>query len=176
MRWLKDRISALYCKIVKERKSAEFIARGWALGVFIGSVIPFGVQIYIAVPLSFLLKGSKIGALTGTLISNPLTILFLYPAQCWAGSRLLGRSLSWNSVTEALRDVLTQQDWSSLSNLSGHLVASFFAGGLMLAAIVTPITYFCVYFLVRNYRRVRGIPEVHERVSQGRENRKEEEG
>ena len=162
MPWLKSKLAALYAKIVKERKSAEFIARGWALGVFIGSVIPFGIQVYIALPLSFLLKGSKIGAVTGTLISNPLTILFLYPAQCWAGSRLLGKDLSWGAVEEALRGVLLQQDWSSLSQLSGHLVASFFAGGLILAAISTPCAYFGVLHLVRNYRRVRGIPDVRE--------------
>ena len=162
MRWLKAKLSELYDKIVKERKSAEFIARGWALGVFVGSVIPFGIQIYIALPLSFLLKGSKIGALTGTLISNPLTILFLYPAQCWMGSRLLGKDISWEAISDAMKGVLTQQDWSSLSQLSGHLVTSFFAGGLMLAAVCTPLTYFFVLHLVRNYRRVRGIPDVRE--------------
>ena len=162
MHWLKAKLSALYDKIVKERKSAEFIARGWALGVFVGSVIPFGIQIYIAVPLSFLLKGSKIGALTGTLISNPLTILFLYPTQCWAGSRLLGKDISWETISEAMKGVLKDQDWSSLSQLSGHLVTSFFAGGLLLAAIFTPLTYFFVLHLVRNYRRVRGIPDVRE--------------
>ena len=162
MHWLKAKLAALYDKIVKERKSAEFIARGWALGVFVGSVIPFGIQIYIALPLSFLLKGSKIGALTGTLISNPLTILFLYPAQCWMGSRLLGKDISWAAISEAMKGVLTHQDWSSLSQLSGHLVTSFFAGGLMLAAVFTPLTYFFVLHLVRNYRRVRGIPDVKE--------------
>ncbi len=163
MCWLKERINSLYFRIVKERKSAEFIARGWALGVFIGSVIPFGIQIYIALPLSILLRGSKIGAITGTLISNPLTILFLYPAQCWAGSRLLGRDVSWEKISEAMKGVLSQQDWSSLSQLSGHLVTSFFVGGLILAAIATPVTYFVVLSLVKNYRRVRGIPEVHEK-------------
>ena len=162
MHWLRARLSSLYGKIVRERRSAEFVARGWALGVFVGSVIPFGVQIYIALPLSFLLKGSKIGALTGTLISNPLTILFLYPAQCWIGSRLLGRDISWEAISEAMKDVLTQQDWSSLSQLSGHLVTSFFAGGLILAAVATPLAYFTVLSLVRNYRRVRGIPDVRE--------------
>ena len=162
MHWLKAKLAALYDKIVKERKSAEFIARGWALGVFVGSVIPFGIQIYIAVPLSFLLKGSKIGALTGTLISNPLTILFLYPAQCWMGSRLLGKDISWDAISEALKGVLSHQDWSSLSQLSGHLVTSFFAGGLLLAAFFTPLVYFIVLHLVRNYRRVRGIPDVRE--------------
>ena len=162
MRWLRERLSSLYAKIVKERKSAEFIARGWSLGVFVGSVIPFGIQIYIALPLSILLKGSRIGALTGTLISNPVTILFLYPAQCWVGSRMLGKDVSWGAISEAMKDVLTQQDWSSLSKLSGHLVTSFFAGGLLLAAIATPAVYFAVLHLVRNYRRLRGIPEVQE--------------
>lgn len=162
MHWLKKRLSTLYYRIVRERKSAEFIARGWALGVFIGSVIPFGIQIYIALPLSILLKGSKVGALTGTLISNPLTIIFLYPWQCWIGSRLLGRNISLADVTTAMKEVISQQDWSSLSKLSGHLVTSFFAGGLILAAIATPLAYFIVLTLVRNYRRVRGIPDVQE--------------
>lgn len=162
MHWLKKRLSTLYYRIVRERKSAEFIARGWALGVFIGSVMPFGIQIYIALPLSILLKGSKVGALTGTLISNPLTIIFLYPWQCWIGSRLLGRNISLADVTTAMKEVISQQDWSSLSKLSGHLVTSFFAGGLILAAIATPLAYFIVLTLVRNYRRVRGIPDVQE--------------
>ena len=160
MRWIEERLSGLYGKIVGERKSAEFIARGWSIGVFIGSVMPFGVQIYVALPLSMLLKGSRVGALTGTLVSNPFTILVLYPAQCWAGSRLLGKDISWAAISDALKGVLTQQDWSSLSQLSGHLVASFFAGGLMLAAVLTPLAYYLVLALVRNYRRVRGIPEV----------------
>ena len=162
MRWIRERLSSLYAKIVRERKSAEFIARGWSIGVFVGTVIPFGVQIYVALPLSFFLKGSKIGAVTGTLISNPLTILFLYPAQCWAGSRILGKQVSWATITEAMKGVLTQQDWSSLSQLSGHLVTSFFAGGLLFAAFTTPLTYFGILSLVRNYRRVRGIPDVRE--------------
>ena len=162
MHWIRAKLSALYGKIVGERKSAEFIARGWALGVFVGSVIPFGIQIYIALPLSVLLKGSKIGAVTGTLVSNPLTILFLYPAQCWAGSRLLGRDLSWDAVSEAMEGVLSHQDWSSLSHLSGHLVTSFFVGGLMFAAVLTPCAYFAVLTLVRNYRRVRGIQDERE--------------
>ena len=74
---------------------------------------------------------------------------------CW-------KDLSWEAVSEALRGVLLQQDWSSLSHLSGHLVTSFFAGGLILAAVATPCAYFFVLHLVRNYRRVRGIPDIRE--------------
>ena len=153
MLWIREKFSALYDKIVKEQKPAGFIARGWALGVFIGSVIPFGFQIYIALPLSFLLRCSKIGALTGTLITNPVTIIFIYPAQCWVGSRIIGKGLSWNAVTQAMSDVLTSQDWATLMKLSGDLIASFFIGGFLFATIVTPIAYFGVLAMVRAYRR-----------------------
>lgn len=153
MPWIKAKLSALYDKIVKEQKPASFIARGWALGVFVGSIVPFGFQIYISLPLSFLLRCSKVGALTGTLITNPVTIVFLYPAQCWIGSRILGEGLSWEMISGAFKEVMAKQDWSSLMELSGHLITSFFIGGFLLAAIATPVTYFGVLSMVRAYRR-----------------------
>ena len=148
MRWIKEKLSDIYDKIVKEKKPATFIARGWALGVCIGSIIPFGFQIYVALPLSFLLRCSKVGALTGTLITNPISIVFIYPAQCWVGSRLIGRSLSWDAVTKAMSDVLANQDWATLMKLSGDFVASFFVGGFLLAVIATPAAYFAVLAMV----------------------------
>ena len=153
MRWIKGKLSVLYDKIVKEQKPAEFIARGWALGVFIGSVVPFGFQIYVALPLSFLLRCSKVGALTGTLITNPVSIIFIYPAQCWIGSRVIGGGLSWDAVTGAMGGVLEHQNWAALMKLSGDLVASFFVGGFLLAAIASPIAYIAVLTMVRAYRR-----------------------
>lgn len=159
MPWIKERLSALYVKIVKEQKPAGFIARGWALGVFIGSVIPFGFQIYVALPLSFLFRCSKVGALTGTLITNPVTILFLYPAQCWVGSRLIGRGLSWDAVTQAMNGVLERQDWATLMHLSGELITSFFIGGFILASIATPVVYFTVFQMVKAYRKRTGGPD-----------------
>ena len=156
MRWIRAKLSALREEIAREQKPAGFIARGWALGVFIGSVVPFGLQIYIALPLAFVLKCSKVGALTGTLISNPATIIFLYPAQCWVGSRLLGNALSWSMVTDSFNGVMERQDWSSLMELSGHFIASFFAGGFLFAAIAAPATYFAVLSMVRAYRRRAG--------------------
>ena len=110
----------------------------------------------MALPLSFLLRCSKIGALTGTLITNPLTIIFIYPAQCWVGGRLLGKDLSWQVISEAMKGVLEQQSWNSLMQLSGDLIASFFVGGFLLAAVATPLAYFGTLGLVRNYRRLRG--------------------
>lgn len=152
MHWLKRQYQKLYIKVIKERAAPEYIARGWACGMFIGCAIPFGVQLYISIPLSFIIKGSKIGAALGTFITNPITIFFIYPAQCWVGSHLLGKSLSYSYVATTLKEVLAKQDWASLVQLSGHLVASFFVGGLLLAGIMTPITYYGILSLVRKAR------------------------
>ena len=40
--------------------------------------------------------------------------------------------------------------------LSGDLIASFFVGGFLLAAIATPIAYFAVLSMVHAYRRRTG--------------------
>ena len=148
MRWIKAKISDLYDKIVKEQKPAGFIARGWALGVFVGSVVPFGFQIYISLPLSFLLKCSKVGALTGTLITNPVTIVFLYPAQCWVGNRLMGGSLSYAGIEMALEDVFKEQSFEALQKIGTELLIAFFIGGALLTLIMTPLTYWFVKRMV----------------------------
>ncbi len=76
-------------KIVREKLSPEAIAGGWALGMFIGCAIPFGFQLIVSVPLAMRLKVSKIGATLGTFITNPITIIFIYPAQTFAVNWLL---------------------------------------------------------------------------------------
>ncbi len=154
MSWLREKAKALYYRIVRERATPEFIARGWAIGMCVGCAIPFGVQICISLPTAFFLKGSKVGATLGTLITNPFSILFIYPAQCWLGSRILGRPLFWDQIFNALGGVLTDQEWSALARLSGHLATSFFVGGFIFAAVMTPLTYFAVLHMVQGYRRL----------------------
>ena len=64
-------------KIVREKASPEYIARGWAIGMFFGCLIPFGFQLICSIPAAFILKGSKIGATLGTLLTNPVSYTHL---------------------------------------------------------------------------------------------------
>ena len=154
---LKYRLKRLYVKAVREKKPPEYIAKGWAIGMCVGCAIPFGVQLYISIPLSFYFKASKIGATLGTFITNPFTILFLYPAQCWIGMRILGGHKEYGAIASDLRQLLAAQDWASLSRLSGSLVTAFFVGGFVLAAVMTPLTYYSMLYLVRRYRDERAL-------------------
>lgn len=150
---LKKYFRHYYYKVVMDRGTPEYIARGWALGAAVGSIIPLGGQLLVSIPLSFLLKGSKIGATLGTFHTNPLTIWFIYPAQCWIGNKLIGGNLTYQAVEAALDDLIRHKSYPALLKLSGEVIASFFTGGILLALILTPIVYYVVKFLVIQYRK-----------------------
>ena len=151
--WLKKNLRWLYLKIVRENATPEYVARGWAIGMFYGCLIPFGFQLLCSIPTAFLLKGSKIGATFGTLLTNHFTIFIIYPLQCLVGNHVIGGNLSYDAVNEAMQNVLKLQNYSALLELGRDLLISFFVGGALLTMIMTPITYFLVLNMVKTHRR-----------------------
>lgn len=147
---IKECAGRLKRKLTLEKLPADDIAAGWALGVFIGCAIPFGLQLVIAVPLAIMMKVSKIGATAGTFISNPITVFILYPLQTLIVNRLVfGGSITF----ERLKELFTGLTFSSLMSLGADIIISFFLGGIVLAVICTPITYFLVKDFVITARK-----------------------
>lgn len=142
-------------KIVREKLPPEDIAAGWALGIFIGCAIPFGMQLVIAVPLAMMMKVSKLGATLATLITNPVTIFFIYPAQTFVVNKLLfGGSMTFSRLMEM------EWTWKTVSKLGAEVMASFFLGGFFLAIILTPVTYFAVRRIVIRHRMRAAMKEL----------------
>ena len=150
--FLKRSLIKLYAKIVREKASPEYIARGWAIGMFYGCLIPFGFQLLCSIPTAFLWKGSKIGATVGTLITNHFSVFIIYPAQCYAGLLLMGKTRSLAEVREIMHQVIHASSYEALLGIGAELVAAFFIGGALLTAVMTPLTYFFVRSLVIKYR------------------------
>ena len=144
-----------YHKAVREKGSPEYIARGWAIGMFIGFAVPFGLQLMVSIPLSFVLKGSKLGAALGTLATNHFTVFIIYPFQCWLGCLLIGQPLTLPEIRSQLEQVFQNQDYETLFSLGKTLIVSFFIGGFLLAFISTPVCYYLVKYLVIQYRKNR---------------------
>jgi len=140
---LKARLRVARSRMVRERMSPDRIAAGWAIGMFVGCSIPFGFQLIVSIPLALVTKTSKIGATLGTFITNPVTIFFIYPAQTWVVYRLLFGG-----------DPQLPSEWTmeAVGGLAGKTVASFFIGGLALAFILAPITFFAVRKMVVDFR------------------------
>ncbi len=148
-RYLHRKWLRLCVKIIREKASPQYIARGWAIGMFYGCTIPFGFQLLLSIPTAFILKGSKIGATIGTLITNHFTIFVIYPAQCWVASKILGSDLSYGAVSNALQGVIREQSYQALMAIGKDLTIAFFFGGFLLAAVCVPLTYFGVLKFVQ---------------------------
>lgn len=151
--WMRRKAVQLYGKIVKEKASPEYIARGWAIGMFYGCLVPFGAQLVCSIPTAFILKGSKIGAVFGTLLTNHVSIFIIYPIQCYVGSWLMGDPISFSKISDAMADVIKANSYQALLALGWNVVAAFFIGGAILTAVMTPLTYWGVKRLVVVYRK-----------------------
>ena len=93
--------------------SPDDIAKGMALGIFIGMTPTFGFQMAIAIFCAWLLRENKLAAAVGVWITNPLTAPFIYALEYETGRVLLSmerlhlpgtlsfaalRSLGWQVV------------------------------------------------------------------------------
>ena len=158
--WWKKQWKWLFYKIVREKASPEYIARGWGIGMFYGCFIPFGLQLICSIPTAVVLKGSKIGASLGTLLTNPVSIIFIYPAQCWVGCKLIGKEISYESIKQSMNQVISHngpwyESYQVLAAEGLDIIISFFSGGALLTAIMTPLTYFSVLWIVRRYQTLK---------------------
>ena len=77
-------------KFIRLRGSPDEIAKGVALGIFIGMTPTLGFQMPIAVFFAFLLKENKLAAALGVWITNPVTAPVIYGLQYESGRLLLG--------------------------------------------------------------------------------------
>lgn len=77
-------------RFVRLRGAPDEVAKGVALGVFIGMTPTFGFQMPLAVFFAFLLKENKLAAALGVWVTNPLTAPFIYTLEYESGRILLG--------------------------------------------------------------------------------------
>ncbi len=77
-------------QLLRLRAQPDEIAKGFALGIFVGMTPTFGGQMLIAVFFAMLLRENKIAAAIGVWISNPITAPFIYAAEYETGRFLLG--------------------------------------------------------------------------------------
>ena len=150
-------LTYIYLQLVKQSGDARYIARGDAIGLFIGMVIPFGVQMPIAVLLAFLFKAAKIPAVAFTWVTNHFTIFLIYPVQCWIGSYLIGNPLKFAKIEQMLNVFFQEKSWSAFMTLGGQVVFAFFAGGLFGGILLAVPGYFISLYLVKQYRLLKEL-------------------
>lgn len=129
------------------------VARGVALGLFVGFIIPIG-QVVIAALLAASARGNLLVAAMATLITNPFTFPPIYYAAFRTGSFLLDPFLNGNAASQGNPDGATASMMAMLSNASLPTIA----GLLLFATLAAAAGYGAVHLawrisLVRQWKR-----------------------
>ena len=153
---IKRTIFKLYFKVVKAEGTPESIARGVAVGLATGLIIPIGLQTVPALALAVILKANKVLTWMFTCVTNPATVFFIYPIQCWIGSYLIFRPISFASLHGEFQG-LTQAEtvaeaFAVFGTLSWSIIVPFFAGGILFAVLTSIPGYWVSLHLAQKYQ------------------------
>lgn len=151
----KKNIRQTYIRLMSHKGSPESVGRGAAIGLFTGFAVPFSFQMLAAFPLAILFKAAKLPSLVFTWVSNPLTIPFIYPLQCYVGSVLIGGRFSYAALRETSATLIATPTVLNLLSFGGEIILSFCVGGIIFGSISAMIGYFVIVYWVRRYRENR---------------------
>jgi len=147
------------------------LALGTTFGIFAGMlpIIPF--HMIVAVALSFFFKASKITAIAGTWICNPITIYHIYKYCYIIGSFVLGfdhKIMLIGPVSDAINNGEYFRAVSAILNGGGLVVAAFLLGGVILGIIFAIPSYFgSLYFfkIFISWRKSKNLPTIWKNLS-----------
>jgi len=136
-----------YLRFIRLKGDPSVLARGVAVGTFIGITPTIPFHTVMALGLSFILRGSKVAALLATfLVSNPLTFFPQYYLSWQIGNWLLPGKHSWDDVSELINLVVTgakyQETLSAFSHVGMNSLTVLIGGGIILAIPFTALFYF----------------------------------
>ena len=111
-------------------------ARGLAIGVFIGCLPIFGLQMLVSLGLASTMRGNRFLAMAGTWISNPVTNLPLFWLSYQLGTVFMGPGPAGLQLKDLNPSNLAGLGWAFSSRL---MLGSVLVGGLL--AAVSGVAY-----------------------------------
>lgn len=153
---LERQIKYYYLRFIRLRGEPHELALGMAFGVFAGMMPIMPFQIAAAVTLALFFKGSKITAVLGTWVSNPLNWYFLYYYNYKLGVFILRfpeQKAVFSSIMKAVQSA--EEPMAVVGKIlgaGGVSAAAFCIGGLVMGIAAAVPTYFIFLPLFRKLR------------------------
>ncbi len=144
---VKRRFRLHYLKILRLDDPPERIARGAAIGVFMGIFPTFGAGIVLAVAAAFVLRANKAASVIGSFIMNPLTSPFF-----WTLSAIIGAAMFNEDASMITAAIFNKNGEGVLWNF-GQVSVIFVAGNLVISITFTALSYFIVKKAIIGHRR-----------------------
>ncbi|MBW1851179.1 MAG: DUF2062 domain-containing protein [Deltaproteobacteria bacterium] len=153
---LERQIKYYYLRFIRLRGEPHELALGMAFGVFTGMMPIMPFQIAAAVTLALFFKGSKITALLGTWVSNPLNWYFLYYYNYKVGAFIL-RFPEQNAIFSSIMTAIQSAEEpmaivGKILGAGGASIAAFCIGGLVMGIAAAVPAYFIFVPLFRKLR------------------------
>ncbi len=136
-----------FLKFKRLRGDAASLARGVALGIFIGITPTIPLHTISILILSFPIRASKISALLASvMVCNPLTYFPIYYFSWLIGDRFLPGILTWEKIDSLMVLINTGAGFTiiitELSKLGIDALTVLLLGGSILATPFTIVGYF----------------------------------
>ena len=138
-----------YLKFKRLKGDPLILARGFAIGAFIGITPTIPFHTVLALSLAFLLRGSKVTAVLATVIvSNPLTFFLQYYLSWQVGSWLFPGKHSWEDVSGLINLIVTgapyKETLAAFFHISINSLTVLIGGGIILSLPIALVVY-CRY-------------------------------
>lgn len=147
-------------RFVRLRGAPDDIAKGMALGVFIGMTPTLGFQMVIAVFAAMIFRENRLAAGLGVWITNPVTAPFIYLAEYEVGRLLLQVDriqFAGNLTAE------------TIASLSWGLMGPLLLGSLVFGILSAPLAYAITLRLIPLAREIKITrwPRIRPRLKRG---------
>ncbi|MDT8440971.1 MAG: DUF2062 domain-containing protein [Desulfuromonadales bacterium] len=141
-------------RFVRLRGLPDEIAKGIALGIFVGMTPTFGIQMGIALLLAYLFRQNRLAAVLGVWVTNPLTAPVIYAVEYELGRLLLG--LPRAGLPKEL-------SFQAYAELGWNVLAPLWVGGTITGIILGSLAYFVTLRLIPVVKtwRIRRWPRRH---------------
>jgi len=149
-----------YLRFIRLKGHPRVLARGVAIGTFIGITPTIPFHTILALLLAFILRGSKVAALLSTIIvSNPVTLLPQYYISWQVGNLLTPGKHSWEEVSSLIESVIDGgrfgETLAALGEIGIDSLMILLGGGIIVALPFTVAFYFLSYILFRSIQKKR---------------------
>ena len=149
-----------YLRFIRLKGHPRVLARGVAIGTFIGITPTIPFHTILALLLAFILRGSKVAALLSTIIvSNPVTLLPQYYISWQVGNLLTPGKHSWEEVSSLIESVIDGgrfgETLAALGEIGIDSLMILLGGGIIVALPFAVAFYFLSYILFRSIQKKR---------------------
>jgi uncharacterized protein (DUF2062 family) len=147
-------------RLVNLRATPHEIALGCALGAFVSITPLLGVQTFLAIVLSLVLRASVPAAIIGTFVGNPLSWPFIWVSTYVMGLQIVGLEgafdpsavqrnvmLLWGALLEPSPQLL-----DATASLLWPLLWPMLAGSVPIGLLTAAIVYYISRNVVRGWR------------------------